>query len=765
MDASATQSQNFSATSDEILDALYAYHEIGEIIELRIPTSKGVIGGFYNNLEALARDARHYSEKKEYDGIFITINKINPDLQNRVTNSIGRICECTTDKDISEIRYLPIDLDPKRQPKTSSTDEEHNAASERAFDIWIGLNWPNDALIMTDSGNGFHLLARVQLENTPDNVALIKQCLEALDYLFSDAEVEVDLKLYNPGRILKLPGTWACKGENTPERPYRESSIISLPEKYGIISKEQLEALARLVPKTTNESASTHQNFDPVKYAEEHGSKVIRTKDWNGWKLAILDECPFDPNHSPGKARIGVKSNGARYFGCFHNSCNGKDWKALKELWEEPKNEKVHEITDEELGSVSIQENPKLEVKLESDNAIMRYIEYGKATCDAYPEYHYSMALNLVSISTNRRLVLKMAQQWLYPNIWAFNLGRSTISRKSAAGSKGENVAKELFPDVSLPHSYSPEGLTEELTKKPRSYLFKDEAAAMLAAMQKNYMLEMRDLYCILYDNQSYSRKLRSGQRKEQTEFDITDPFINMWCATTPDMFRENTSILDLTSGWLMRFLYFYPNHKKEWMAFKPANDDDYALYHEVLDRMAKIKELFYSLAEPVEIKLSPEAWEYYQAWQESREKELQDSSDDIELALWGRLSFYALKLSILFTIGRIDYKIGIDVSLDHIKEACRQVDAYFIPIGKIVVEEVAQEQSRNVQNKILGILRRKGGKIQWAILLQNLHLKVRDVEEAIGSLTQSEEVEVVENNQQGKKNGKWVILKHKSRK
>jgi hypothetical protein len=108
------------------------------------------------------------------------------------------------------------------------------------------------------------------------------------------------------------------------------------------------------------------------------------------------------------------------------------------------------------------------------------------------------MVLPLLSIATNRNLVLKLSQGDVFPNIWAFMLGRSTISRKSAAQDKGKAIAKDLFPYTSLPQAYSPEGLVEELASNPRSYLFKDEIAAMLAAMQKNYMLEMRDLYCTL---------------------------------------------------------------------------------------------------------------------------------------------------------------------------------------------------------------------------------------------------------------------------
>jgi hypothetical protein len=414
-----------------------------------------------------------------------------------------------------------------------------------------------------------------------------------------------------------------------------------------------------------------------------------------------------------------------------------------------------------EIEGLIFAENPRLTLDLEKDNAIMRYIEYGKSTCDAYMEYHYGAALSLLSISINRNITLKLKQGDVFPNIWTFLLGRSTISRKTAAISKAQKFADDLFPYVALPQSYSPEGLVEELSEIPRGYLFKDEAGAMLAAMAKNYMLEMRDLYCILYDCQSYKRKLRSGQRKEKRTFDIQNPFINILTATTPETFREYTSLLDLTSGWLLRFIYFYPNYKKDWMAFKPAGDEDFALYGEVLGRLSRIKGMFYSRETPIEIAFNQEAWDYYQTWQETREIELQDTTDAIELALWGRLSFYALKLAILFTVARADYQEGMQVSLDHVKEACRQVDEYFLPVGKLVAEEVAREETTNLQNKILGTLSRAGGRILRKNLLKALHATLRDVHDALSALQESEEISVIEEKGKGKP-AFWVVLNKK---
>ena len=106
-------------------------------------------------------------------------------------------------------------------------DEEHGLALAKADEIarWIaGLGFPDP--IRADSGNGAHLLYRIDLPNDEAATALVKACLTTLDTLFSDERVSVDTANFNAARIWKLYGTVSRKGDNTPERPYRRSRIL-----------------------------------------------------------------------------------------------------------------------------------------------------------------------------------------------------------------------------------------------------------------------------------------------------------------------------------------------------------------------------------------------------------------------------------------------------------------------------------------------------------------------------------------------------------
>src|SRR5262249_19045384 len=148
----------------------------------------------------------------------------------------------TSDSNILRRRWLLIDVDPSRPAGVSSSDEEKKRAEHKAEEIRTylrSLEWPEP--LMADSGNGYHLLYRVDLPNDDPCKALITQCLDALATRFDDDFVKVDRSVFNASRIVKAYGSKAAKGDNTKERPHRLSRLLSgeLPPG-GIVSEEKL---------------------------------------------------------------------------------------------------------------------------------------------------------------------------------------------------------------------------------------------------------------------------------------------------------------------------------------------------------------------------------------------------------------------------------------------------------------------------------------------------------------------------------------------
>src|SRR5262249_5665365 len=77
-----------------------------------------------------------------------------------------------------------------------------------------------------------------------DDGGLVQCNLKAADERYSDGRVKFDTKLYNPARIIKIPGSAARKGDQTPQRPHRWSRVLEAPAELQGVPKALLEELA-----------------------------------------------------------------------------------------------------------------------------------------------------------------------------------------------------------------------------------------------------------------------------------------------------------------------------------------------------------------------------------------------------------------------------------------------------------------------------------------------------------------------------------------
>jgi hypothetical protein len=182
----------------------------------------------YAHLEDMAKAALAVTNCAK--GVYSTLNPVNPDLLARRCNRTAWAAEgeLTKDKDVMRRHWLLVDADPVRDPLISTTNEE----KKNAWDTILGVreflrlrSWPEPFL--ADSGNGYHLLCRIDLP--PDDGGTVERILKALATRFDTDHVKIDQKVFNPGRICKLPGTLARKGDNTPQRPHRQAKLLEGP--------------------------------------------------------------------------------------------------------------------------------------------------------------------------------------------------------------------------------------------------------------------------------------------------------------------------------------------------------------------------------------------------------------------------------------------------------------------------------------------------------------------------------------------------------
>jgi len=208
----------------------------GQVVELRaVNVQHGggrphVEAGFfdYDHLEDMAKIALQVSRFAK--GVYFTLNPLHPDLLARRCNRIdwANEGELAKDKDALCRRWLLIDADPVRDPLVSASDEEKAVAYQTILDVRECLrnrSWPDP--LLADSGNGYHLLYRIDLP--AKDGGKVERLLHALAQRFDSDHVKIDQTVFNPSRLCKLPGTLARKGDSTPTRPHRRAKLLEAP--------------------------------------------------------------------------------------------------------------------------------------------------------------------------------------------------------------------------------------------------------------------------------------------------------------------------------------------------------------------------------------------------------------------------------------------------------------------------------------------------------------------------------------------------------
>jgi hypothetical protein len=191
-------------------------------------------------------------------GVYVTLNPVRPGLGRRAARNA----------DILAREWLLVDCDAVKATgkDASATDDEKAEAEAVCMLVRAALRdrlWPEPMVI--DSGNGYHLLYRVELPNDKLAQQWVAACLRVLAARYSTAGAKIDKSVHNASRISKLPGTWVRKGPDTADRPHRMARILSVPERLEPVPTEAIGELAReLAPQTGHDRGANGTPAAPV---------------------------------------------------------------------------------------------------------------------------------------------------------------------------------------------------------------------------------------------------------------------------------------------------------------------------------------------------------------------------------------------------------------------------------------------------------------------------------------------------------------------
>lgn len=360
---------------DTIRQTISTLKDNGELFEVRIigkGQRKRIISGYFTDADTLIQQFDTIDPRGT--NIYITINRVNEDCYSREQHDCFRQTDTTThDHEIDGYEWFFVDLDPVRVAEISSSDAELDNArllSDKVFSYMQGIGFNDPVRAM--SGNGHHLLYKIDLPNTDENKALIEKCLTNLANMFNNGAVKIDIVNHNQARVCKLYGTLAQKGSNTKTRPHRMSCLTSVPKNIKVNGRDLLEKLAGelpTVPKMQKKSAAgVAKEFDIEDWMSEHGLKPIKTDTGTDCVIYPLENCPFDSSHTNGDSKIFRYTNGAIAFKCHHNSCRGKMWQDVRELLEPGAYDDKDEETEKRIAEGWKQHRQQYTVTIKTDD-------------------------------------------------------------------------------------------------------------------------------------------------------------------------------------------------------------------------------------------------------------------------------------------------------------------------------------------------------------------------------------------------------------
>lgn len=306
----------------------FIMEDLGDnLVEMRLMSeSNGKLIGFFNEREALIASAKKASGSFQ---VYVSLNHRRP-TANKYEKS-NHLFPAKRDfggknSDVDKIRKILIDIECRRGKEIPASAQEIDRAGlvtdQIAKCLFEKFSIECSKFL---SGNGFHLIFRVNLKKNSETDGKIRKFLTDLGKKFDDADISIDTSVHDPARVCKLYGTMSVKGTASVDRPHRLAKVLKICDSSKIFD----------VPNLISTSKKTDVAQDPnanVFAIIKSSGLYIRQKSED---MHII-RCPWSASHTTGTdgdtSTIYHSANEQvpEYFNCKHSHCSNKKLTDLK---------------------------------------------------------------------------------------------------------------------------------------------------------------------------------------------------------------------------------------------------------------------------------------------------------------------------------------------------------------------------------------------------------------------------------------------------
>ena len=758
----------------ELTAALEKWFEPNDVFEIRVLDAvtrayyrPHIESGYfdYEHINSIPEALEHIKEAK---GFYVTINPVKPELLNRAVNRVrpaGRE-PTTADSDIICRRWLLIDCDAKRASGIPSSEQEHTLALEKAQEIRKGfasMDWSEPYI--TDSGNGAQLMYRIDLP-TDDN-GLVQNVINSVAAVSSDA-VDIDISVFNPARIWRLPGTMNCKGDSTVERPHRLARILTTPDEIKVVSKEQLEKACTVsVPAKNVVSVQNTlvSDFDLDTWINTHCTDISGPENWKDGRKWVFDVCPFNSSHTNRSAVITQQGNGAISFKCHHNSCQGNDWKALRDMFEPDRHVTHVEYPEVDLTAFfdkikakrARKENPfddpgALPDRLLQIPGIINDIVSLDLQTAPYPNrvLAFCGALTFTAHLAGRKFRDKRNN---FTNIYLISLANSGTGKDHPRKVNNDIAAMTGLVNTMSDSFASGAGLEDSMFMTPAQlfqmdevdWLFNTLKGAKDASVSESINEKLLKFYSS--SNSIYYMRKKALLKEQGSTPDsgfIHNPCLTLFGTAVPDYFYESLSKRVLENGLIARCMIVEASKRGKRGTPGAVREKLSKAFLDRINALAqkKVPENLLGVPTPQEIPETPEAtalFDEYCSECDAKYDGFEKLHDLSAMALWARVMEKVYKLAMVYAISENPSFPTVTA------EAVKWAFDFVSHITRQMLFRAGQfcyvSSDDQLQKRFLKRLHENGGKMSHTAIMRALHLSKKDMKEVVDTLLESNRI------------------------
>jgi len=350
--------------------------------------------------------------------------------------------------------------------------------------------------------------------------------------------------------------------------------------------------------------------------------------------------------------------------------------------------------------------------------------------------FHFWVAMTIIAATLKRNVFVDRDAYQVYPNQYVFLVAKSGLCKKSSAMEIGLELIQKI-EDITVIHGRATvEGLIDLMNKAAPdpTGLIKPDGSVFLHADELSYLFGkstyISDLVTFL--TAAYTSKSRLDfLTRNKGLAKVRNPCPTILAGTTPEQMGDIFPSLVMSSGFMARILLVWGSEVERVARPAICREMEDALVHD-LGCIAQLCG---------EIKLTPEADKYYDAWYES----LSPPESPELISFYQRKHDHVLKTAIAISVAESDSMI---ITLNHLHAAIASIDYVESKVPDAIASIGATVQS-TIADQIYRIIESYKGKVvKHSYLLRRVYRRLnygaQEFDQIMDSLKQADKVEEV---------------------